>query len=507
MTSAIPQPLGALSSRKPLSLSSVDRTQWSPPQCVVSWTASIARVARRGLLLDAAFAFSGMLSAGVQPNHVTLVTLLSACADFPSSSYALPLGRALHAHALKCRPVPSRCGGVHDPLVLATALVDLYAKCGRADLARGVFERMPVKNLVSCNTMIAGYMRNGDVDQAISMFNEMPNRDRVSWTAVIDGCVKNGLLDEALEHFREMQLFKIDPDYVTLIAVIAVCADLGALAQGLWVHRYAMRRDFRNNVRLGNSLIDLYSRCGRVDFAHQLFERMPKRTLVSWNSMIVGFASNGCCREALEHFDMMRRAGFEPDGVSFTGVLTACSHAGLVDEGFMYYDLMRKDYEIPVRVEHYGCVVDLLGRAGRLEEAMHVVEGMPMRPNDVVLGSLLAACRMHGDVWLAERLMGYLVELEPECDSNYVLLSNMYAAIGRWEGVGEVRNKMKAIGIKKRPGFSQVEVNCDVHEFVAGDRSHPQSDDIYQMLNLLGLQMKLNGYDPQATMDIPWACE
>ncbi|EHA8586987.1 putative Pentatricopeptide repeat-containing protein, chloroplastic [Cocos nucifera] len=189
-----------------------------------------------------------MLATGVQPNHVTLVTLLSACADFPSSPYALPLGRALHAHALKCGLAPTRCGGVHEPPVLATALVDMYAKCGRPDLARGVFERMPIRNLVSCNTMIAGYMRNGDVDQAISMFNEMPNRDRVSWTAVIDGCVKNGLLDEALEHFRQMQLFEIDPDYVTLIAVIAASADLGALAQGLWIHRYAMCRDFWNNL-------------------------------------------------------------------------------------------------------------------------------------------------------------------------------------------------------------------------------------------------------------------
>lgn len=379
----------------------------------------------------------------------------------------------------------------------------MYAKCGRADLARGLFDRMPVKNLVSRNAMIAGYMSNGDIDQAISMFNEMPNRDRVSWTAVIDGCVKNGLLDEALEHFREMQLCQIDPDYVSLIAVIAACADLGALAHGLWVHRYAICQDFWNNVRLGNSLIFMYSRCGRVDFARQLFERMPKRTLVSWNSMIVGFAINGCCREALEHFDMMQRAGFEPDGVSFTGVLTACSHAGLVDEGFMYYDLMMKAYEIPMRVEHYGCVVDLLGRAGQLEEAMHVVESMPMRPNEVVLGSLLAACRMHGDVRLAERLMGNIAQLEPECNSNYVLLSNIYAAVGRWEGVGEVRNKMKAFGIKKRPGFSEVEVNGDVHEFGAGDWSHAQSDDIYQMLNLLGLQMKLYVYEPQATVDIP----
>lgn len=210
--------------------------------------------------------------------------------------------------------------------------------------------------------------------------------------------------------------------------------------------------------------------------------------------MIVGFAINGCCCEALDHFDAMQTAGFEPDGVSFTGALTACSHAGLVDEGLKYFRHMQEKHsKIRMRIEHYGCMADMLGRAGRLGEAMSLVESMMpvMGPNEVVLGSLLAACRMHGNVGLAEKLMGYLVEMEPDTDSNFVLLSNIYASVGRWDGAGKVRNVMKSLGIKKSPGYSAVEIDGDLHEFVSGDKEHMHSEDIYDMLRLLGFQISI----------------
>ncbi|CAL9171460.1 unnamed protein product [Musa hybrid cultivar] len=493
-----PQPHTRPLPRRHLSSATLPNLSSSVEHCsardVVSWTAAIARQARRGRLSDAACAFGDMLSAGVNPNNVTLVALLSACADFPSYPSALPLGCAIHAQSLKRRRPDA---APEEVVVFSTALVDMYAKCGRADLAGEVFDRMPVKNTVSFNTMIAGYMRAGDVDHALSWFNRMPRKDKVSWTVVIDGCVKNGLVEEALDCFRAMQLSRIDADYVTILAVIAACTSLGALNHGLWVHRYVKNHGLSNNVRLANSLIDMYSRCGRVDFAHQLFERMCTRTLVSWNSIVVGFAVNGCCHEAIEHFKMMRSEGFGPDGVSFTGVLTACSHAGLVHEGLKFYDLMRKHYKLPPRVEHFGCLVDLLSRAGRLEEAVSTIESMPFRPNEVVLSSLLAACRVHGDIQLAERVTAYLLQLEPECDSNYVLLSNIYAADGQWDGVGAIRSKMKAIGVTKTPGCSSIEIGCEIHEFVAGDGSHPQSDYIYEMLDLLRYELKLGGHDPK----------
>ncbi|KAK8967147.1 Pentatricopeptide repeat-containing protein [Platanthera guangdongensis] len=340
--------------------------------------------------------------------------------------------------------------------------------------------------------MIAGHMKNGDFNQALELFHRMPTRDLISWTAIINGCVKNGLSEEALDHFRQMQAERVDPDYVTAVAVAGACSNLGALSHGTWLHRFALKRGLLQNARLENSLIDMYSKCGRVSIAQQVFERMPIRTLVSWNSMIAGFAFNGFSDEALLLFYKMQKTKFKPDGVSFTAALTSCSHAGMVDEGLRLFRVMQTDFRVVPRIEHYGCLVDLLGRAGLLEEAVSLVESMPMKPNEVLLGSLMAACCVHGDVELAERLMDLLLQVEPETDSNYVLLSNIYAAMGRWEGVGRVRGLMKGIGVKKKPGFSAVEIDGGVHQFVAGDGS----DEIYALLGLLHFDMELHRYEP-----------
>ncbi|KAK9175460.1 hypothetical protein WN944_027467 [Citrus x changshan-huyou] len=220
----------------------------------------------------------------------------------------------------------------------------------------------------------------------VKMLDEMPVRDAISWTALLNGFVKRGYFEEALECFREMQISGVEPDYVTIISVLNACANVGTLGIGLWIHRYVLKQDFKDNVKVCNTLIDLYSRCGCIEFARQVFQRMHKRTLVSWNSIIVGFAVNGFVGEALEYFNSMQKEGFKPDGVSFTGALTACSHAGLIENGLRYFDIMKKIYRVSPRIEHYGCIVDLYSRAGRLEDALNVVENMPMKPNEVVLG-------------------------------------------------------------------------------------------------------------------------
>eukprot|EP00268_Persea_americana_P042767 TRINITY_DN4282_c1_g1_i1.p1 TRINITY_DN4282_c1_g1~~TRINITY_DN4282_c1_g1_i1.p1 ORF type:complete len:204 (+),score=38.58 TRINITY_DN4282_c1_g1_i1:1021-1632(+) len=196
----------------------------------------------------------------------------------------------------------------------------------------------------------------------------------------------------------------------------------------------------------------------------------------------------------------MQKLGFKPDSISFTGTLTACSHAGLVDEGLQYYNEMTRVYGISPRVEHYGCLVDLLSRTGQLEDALDVVETMPMRPNEVVLGSLLTTSRTRGDVALAERVMSYIAELKPDADSNYVLLSNIYAAVGSWDGVGKVRHVMKALYIRKTPGYSAIEIDCSSHDFVDGERTHTQSDDINEMLDQLSLELKQYGYVPETVV-------
>jgi pentatricopeptide repeat protein len=418
--------------------------------------------------------------AAPAPNEVTLLTVLSACAAAPSSPLAGPLALSLHALALKLFP---------GHLLLCTCLARFYLASRLPHPALQLFGSMPVRSVVTYNTMITGLMRNGLVAAAREVFDGMPAPDKVSWTALIDGCVKNGRHEEAIGYFHAMLLNGVKPDYVTLIAVISTCAEVGTLRLGMWVHRFVAKEGLEDNVRVVNSLIDMYARCGQVEFARQVFGRMRKRTVVSWNSMIVGFAANGRCTDAIEHFKSMQRAGFEPDAVTFTGVLTACSHAGLTDEGLSYYDAMKAEYGIALRMEHYGCVVDLLGRAGRLDEAMQVVATMPMRPNEVVLGALLAGCRMHGDVDMAEQLMQHLLEQDPGGDSNYVLLSNIYAADGKWDGAGKVRSLMRSRGVKKMPGRSVVEIDGDVHEFFCGDRSHPQAGEVFEMLGLLRHEM------------------
>lgn len=396
----------------------------------------------------------------------------------------------MHAYARKL-------GLDMNDVKVGTALIDMYAKSGRVDSARLVFDQMGLRNLVSWNTMLDGYMRSGEIEDALQLFDEFPVRNAISWTALIGGFVKKDHHEQALECFREMQLSGVAPDYVTVIAIIAACANLGALGLGLWVHRLVMTQDsLKDNVRVSNSLIDMYARCGCIEIARQVFDGMCHRTMVSWNSIIVGFAANGLADEALSFFNSIQKEGFEPDGVSYTGALTACSHAGLIDEGLRIFNKMKRVRRIAPRIEHYGCLVDLYSRAGRLEEALDVIKNMPMKPNEVVLGSLLAACRTKGEIGLAEKVMKYLVELDPGGDSNYVLLSNIYAAVGKWDGANKVRRAMKDRGIRKKPGFSSIEIDSSIYKFVAGDKSHEENGSIYASLELLSFELQLCGYVP-----------
>ncbi|CAL0324288.1 unnamed protein product [Lupinus luteus] len=455
-----------------------------------AWTSSIAHHCRTGHIHKAASLFIRMTEAAVRPNHITFITLLSACAHYPSHT-TFSFGSIIHAQARKL-------GFVINNVMVATALIDMYAKCGHVPLARLIFAQMGVRNLVTWNTMIDGCMRNGEIEYALQLFDELPVKNAISWTTLIGGFVKKDYHERALACFREMQLAGVSPDYVTVISVLSACANLGTLGIGLWVHKLVTMHDFKdkNNVRVHNTLIDMYSRCGCIEFACQVFDRMPERTLVSWNSIIVGLAVNGLADEALNCFNSMQREGFEPNGVSYTGALTACSHAGLIDEGLRIFDNMKRVRSMTPRIEHYGCLVDLYSRAGRLKEAWNLIKNMPMKPNEVVLGSLLAACRTQGDIELAEKVMKYLVELNPGGDSNYVLLSNIYAAVGKWDGANKVRRAMKDRGIQKKPGFSSIEIDSSIHKFISGDKSHEDNNDIYSTLGLLSFELQLCGYVP-----------
>ncbi|KAL0414473.1 UNVERIFIED_CONTAM: Pentatricopeptide repeat-containing protein [Sesamum radiatum] len=289
----------------------------------------------------------------------------------------------------------------------------------------------------------------------------------------------------------------VEPSEVTLVAVITACADLGALSQGIWAHVYIIRKNLSINHFIGTALISLYANSGCLRFAWQLFYQLPHRDTFCFNAMIRGLAVHGLGHQALDLFETMKEEGFVPDDVTILAVMCACSHVGLVDEGRKYFESMTSVYGLEPKLEHYCCLVDLLGRGGLVKEAEERVFTMPMKPNAVLWRSLLGAARVHGNLEIGEVALRKLIELEPETSGNYVLLSNMYACMNRWDDVKRVRQLMKDYGIDKTPGSSLVEVDGSMHEFLIGDRSHPLAEGIYLKLEEMNIKLQEYGHRPR----------
>lgn len=313
---------------------------------------------------------------------------------------------------------------------------------------------------------------------------------------MIAGYVRSGLSNEAVTLFREMQASRVQPDDVAIITVLSACADLGALELARWLGSYIERVSIPKSLSLCNALVDALAKCGDIDGAVALFKRMPERSIVSWTSVIDGLAMHGRGREAVCIFEAMKDAGVPPDDVVFIGVLTACSHAGMVDEGCRYFDSMTSEFGIEPKIEHYGCMVDLFSRAGMVERAVEFVRTMPIEPNPVIWRTLVSACRIHGRLELGESINKELLHKDPMNSSNYVLLSNVYALTRRWDKKWEIRKVMSKRGIKKVPGCSSVELDGEIYEFIAGDTSHLQYKEIYEMVEEIGRKLKKAGYVP-----------
>ncbi|GKE06002.1 pentatricopeptide repeat-containing protein, partial [Tanacetum coccineum] len=311
---------------------------------------------------------------------------------------------------------------------------------------------------------------------------------------------QHGFFMEALELFREMQMEgDVTPNYVSLISVLPAISGLGALEIGKWVHFFAVRNGIKIDPMLGSALIDMYSKCGSIAEALQLFEYLSQKNVITWNSIITGLAIHGRANDALDHFTKMQESGISPNDVTYISVLTACSHAGLVDKGISIFDQMVQTDGLKPRIEHYGCMVDLLGRAGRLQEAENLLLKMPGEPDDVVLKALLGACKKHGNIEIGERVAKRLLEIDPQDGAPYVALSNMYASLANWDGVTETRLKMKENDVKKDPGCSWIEVDGSIHEFVVADESHAKTKDIYMMLEEIKDRLSLAGYKPDTS--------
>ncbi|OMO93841.1 hypothetical protein COLO4_16640 [Corchorus olitorius] len=342
----------------------------------------------------------------------------------------------------------------------------------------------------SLTSLMTFYCSFGDVESARLLFDRMPEKNVVTWTGIITGYVKQKRYKEGIELFYQMKNSGFEINELTLVSVLSACANLGALELGEWVHEYIDRNKIVLNPKLGASLIDMYAKCGRIDKASQAFQSVPYKGVYVWNAMIGGLAMHGYGIEALDRFREMQGNGIKPDGITFIAVLSACSHSGFVEKGKEIFHSMKRDYGIEPNIKHYGCLVDLLCRAGLLNEAYEVIITMPMKPNAVLWGPLLNACSATANVELAEAAMQHLMVLEPFNDGNYVLMSNIYAAKKRWDDVARVRQIVKDRQIVRNPGHSLIEVDNVVHEFMVGDGRHPCSEEIYDMLEKVAVTLK-----------------
>ncbi|XP_062010882.1 pentatricopeptide repeat-containing protein At2g22410, mitochondrial-like [Rosa rugosa] len=457
---------------------------------LVSWNSIIGGYAGVGSWKEAFGLFREMRDFGIEPDKFTLVNLLSVC----SQACDLELGRYLHHYIV--------VSGMVVDQILRNALLDMYGKCGHLPSAQMVFDQMSYKNVVSWTSMIRAYARHGRIEVAQKFFDQMPLKNVVSWNSLISCYVREGQCREALDLFQKMLNSGEMPDEATLVFALSACSQIGDLVIGKETHNYISNSNIALTVTLSNSLVDMYAKCGAVGTAIDLFSQMPEKNVVSWNIVIGALALHGYGSEAIRIFEQMQEGGICPDEITFIGLLSACCHSGLLDLGRYYFDRMKSIYRLSPEIEHYACMVDLLGRRGCLEEAITLMRGMPMKPDIVVWGAMLGACRIHGNVDLAKLILKQLLELEPHGSGLYVLLANIFGEAHRWEDVKNIRKLIKDGGVIKCRAMSSIEIDGCVYEFMVDDNRHAISSSIYSMLDQLTDHLKSLGYNPTAMCDL-----
>uniref|UniRef100_J3NCB5 Pentatricopeptide repeat-containing protein n=2 Tax=Oryza brachyantha TaxID=4533 RepID=J3NCB5_ORYBR len=457
-----------------------------PERDVVSWTTLVDGYARAGLADEAWRLFCRMVVIeGMRPNEVTLVAAVSAVGQMG----LLALGVMVHRYVAD--------GDVARSVNLENALMDMFGKCGSVRSAKEVFDSMVVKDVYSWTSMVNAYAKCGDLESAEQLFEDMPRRNVVSWSCMIAAYSQLNQPEEAVRLFMEMIAEGVDPVDATLVSVLSACAQLGCLDLGRWIYvRYIASNKIELTINLGNACIDMFAKCGDVGQASRLFDEMTERNVVSWNTMIMAHAVHGQSEEAIRLFEQLKGANVEPDGITFLGLLSSCSHRGLVSEGRRYFKEMKMFYRIEPRVEHYACMIDLLGKVGLLEEAFEVARGMPMEADEAGWGALLNACRMHGNLEIGACVADKLVELDPSDSGIYVLMSQIYASKSKWDQVKMLRMMMRDRAVKKNPGCSSIEVEGRFHDFLVADVSHARSEDIYAALKNIYFHLKQEGYVP-----------
>ncbi|KAL4585264.1 hypothetical protein LXL04_009880 [Taraxacum kok-saghyz] len=392
--------------------------------------------------------FTHMLSHNIPPNPYTFPSLAKAAAAITPSLIAKPL----YTQAFKR-------GVLADPFV-QTSFINLFSQSGHLSCALNLFDEMPEPCIVSCNAMLDGFCKNGDMDSAVSFFKRMPKRDVYSWTTIVNGYTKKGSHETAIRFFQMcVRDCSVKPNEATYVSVLSSCANsdmIGGLLYGKQIHAYIIKNQDEITSFIGTSLISLYGKTGRLQYATKVFQSLTKKEICTWNAMIGALASHGKENQALEMFEKMKIDTCHPNEVTFVAILAACARAKLVEQGLEYFQSMLPEFGIVPKMEHYGCVVDLLGRLGFLLEAKDFINRMPFEPDASVLGALLGACRLHGNIDIGNDVAKSLLELEPWQCGQHILLSSIHADVANWEYATSLRNVMVGVGVEKLRGYSMV---------------------------------------------------
>ncbi|KAK8930729.1 putative pentatricopeptide repeat-containing protein [Platanthera zijinensis] len=447
----------------------------------------ISMYGRCGDLNSAQKVFDAML----ERNVVTWSAMIGAFADNDRHEEALSLFRCMIERIRPNRPTFLRVMPCVQRSEDADDLCKLIARMGLDS------------DIVVQNAMIVMYSRCGRVGFSRKLFDGIANKDLVSWSSMIEAYAQADMFAKALNLWKDMMLNGVIPDHVNVLGLIRACSNstMASVRHAQFVHAYVIRSFYQRNVMVMTALVDLYVKRGRLRTARVVFDGMLERSLITWSTMISGYGMHGCGNEAIQLFDRMNRC-LRPDHIVFVSVLSACSHAGLIEEGRQCFNSMTSEFGITPRPEHYACMVDLLGRAGKLKEAQQFIERMPIEPNASVWGSLLGACRIHPDIEIAELAAKSLFELDSKNSGRYILLSNVYTSLGMIEEANSIRALMKRRGVKKTAGFTVIEVKSKVYKFLVGDRSNSESDLIYEELDRLMKRIKEIGYVPNINFSL-----
>ncbi|XP_049931970.1 pentatricopeptide repeat-containing protein At4g13650-like isoform X2 [Nymphaea colorata] len=521
---------------------------------VVLWNLMLVAYGQIGNLSDSLELFSQMQITGIDPNEYTYPSVLRTCTFLGN----LDLGEQIHAQTVK--------SGFQLDVYVSSVLIDMYAKCGRLDIAQKMLDRLPEHDIVSWTSMISGYSQHdrfaealnlfermqlqgmradniglssaisacaglqaleegkkvhsqsvvhgyssdlsignalvtlyarcGQIKEAYAAFQSVGDGDPITWNGLISGFAQSGHSEEAVQVFSRMHKAGIEASLYTFCSTISASANLADVKQGKQIHTLVIKGGHESDTEAGNVLVTLYAKCGSIEDAYREFLLIPQKNEVSWNAIITGYAQHGHGREALRLFEWMKEEGVRPNHITFIGVLSACSHVGLVSEGLGFFRSMSHEYSISPRSEHYACVVDILGRAGCFDDAQQFIEEMPIRPDAMVWRTLLSACTVRKNLELGQVAAQHLLELEPQDSATYVLLSNIYAALRKWDARDQIRQMMKDRRVKKGPGQSWIEVKNIVHAFFVGDRLHPLCEKIYEFLEVLTNRTLAIGYVP-----------